>query len=652
MTIVDVSFIIPMYNDAKHIEKCINHIKDQKLKSFEIIFIDDGSIDNPENEINKYRNFDNIRFIRNQQNIGPGASRNKGLQLARGEFVRFIDCDDDLPQESTKILLKKARASNCDVVRGGYISFNKDKEEIFRNTVDQDTIITKNSSSDNILKTIDGHWCYLFRKSFLLNNNLYYKEDIRQAEDSFLLQNTFFKSEKILFINTIVYNYIIYRNKRLTDVRSAAVVRSFQFVFENFLDICLRINRLDIFYKRFIKSFNYIYKERFFSYYDLFTIEEKNHIISSLKMILTRAKFFQNTDKNILQLYNTKISKFHRELINHIMKDKERVIQMKANELIKYEISIDSKMKKIHDSIQYKKSVPLYAWTGHINFGDILIFDLFNKLNISYHLCTLSKCKLITIGSILHNFLLSKKNIYSNKKLHCWGSGFISNDEVVLQKLIGPFSWEFNRTIEFHALRGLYTQTLVEKILNKKITVALGDPGILINRVFPHEVNKRYDVGIILHWKESIENIKNKISLKDYTVKYISPMQPPSIVINEIKQCNCILSSSLHGLIVADSFGIPNRHIQVTDKVEGGDFKFKDYYSAYENYEYKKLNISKFMITDDVIDRVIENHPHIEKQVNQICNDLLDSFPISAMQFSNIFRYIRHIFNPLNLYKK
>lgn len=104
--------------------------------------------------------------------------------------------------------------------------------------------------------------------------------------------------------------------------------------------------------------------------------------------------------------------------------------------------------------------------------------------------------------------MLSKKNIYSNKKLHCWGSGFISNDEVVLQKLIGPFSWEFNRTIEFHALRGLYTQTLVEKILNKKITVALGDPGILINRVFPHEVNKRYDVGIILHWKESIENIK------------------------------------------------------------------------------------------------------------------------------------------------
>ena len=198
----------------------------------------------------------------------------------------------------------------------------------------------------------------------------------------------------------------------------------------------------------------------------------------------------------------------------------------------------------------------------------------------------------------------------------------------MLQKLIGPFSWEFNRTIEFHALRGLYTQTLVEKILNKKITVALGDPGILINRVFPHEVNKRYDVGIILHWKESIENIKNKISLKDYTVKYISPMQPPSIVINEIKQCNCILSSSLHGLIVADSFGIPNRHIQVTDKVEGGDFKY------------------------DVIDRVIENHPHIEKQVNQICNDLLDSFPISAMQFSNIFRYIRHIFNPLNLYKK
>lgn len=651
MKTIDVSFVIPVYNDSNYIDKCIECINNQGLDSFEIIFVDDCSTDNSVEIININNNkYNNIVLIKNNENMGPGYSRNRGTSVAKGKYIRFIDCDDELVENSTKILFDYAELKKYNIVRGGYISINEDGKEIFRNVINDNIEINSKSSSDNILKTLDGHWCYLFNKEFLIKNNLIYKETARQAEDSYLLQNVFFKANNILFVKDIVYRYIVHKSGRLTNDRSVSVVYNFQSLFENFLNICLRIGRMDLFYKRFINSFNYIYIDRFFSVYNNFNKNEKTIVITRLKKMCEESKFLNKISGDMKKLYESKITKNYRDIINDICVNEQKVINMSQNDLIRSEFISH---KNIYDAIKYKNSIPLYAWTGHLNFGDVLIFDILNKFHISYHLCTLNKCKVITVGSILHNFLLSKKNPYSSKKLHCWGSGFISNKEEDLKKLIGPFVWEFNRKIEFHALRGLYSQTMVEKIINEKLSIPLGDPGLLINRVMPEERSKKYDVGIVLHWKESINDIKGKIQLKDYSVKYISPEREPTVVINEIKECNCILSSSLHGLIVADSFCIPNRHILVSSKVEGGGFKFKDYYSAYKNYPYRKLDLNQFVITDEIIDRIVNNYDVKKDEINRICNGLLDSFPAIAMQFNfNILRYIKHLFNPLFIYKR
>ena len=622
---IDVSFVVPLYNDSNHLLHCFNNIRNQGIDSYEIIFIDDCSEDNTVNNIKTLKKiYKNITLIKNNKNMGPGYSRNEGLKIAKGDYIRFVDCDDDIIYNSTKLLFDYIKIKKFDVVRGGYECINENKKRIFINTLNTNFEINNNTSSDIILKFLDGHWCFLFNREFLLKNKLCYNEKYRQAEDAYLIQNLLLKTNKIFFIKDLVYKYVIHNKGRLTNERTISVVYNFQSLFENFLDICLKIKRIDVFYKRFINSFNYIYVDRFFSIYDSFNKEDKILVINRLKNLLLSSKININIE-DIKKDLEKHIKMKYLTIINDIIYDNEQhVILMKQNDILKEKYVSKN---KIHNAITYKNSISLYAWTRKLNFGDQIIFDILNKFNLIYHLSTLNKCELISIGSILHNFLLSTNAPYYSKKLHCWGSGFISNKEEHLQKLIGQFIWQFNRDIEFHALRGKYTQSIVEKIINKKLSIPLGDPGLLINKVMPEIKNKKYDVGIVLHWKEYIDDIKNKIRLHDYSIKYISPMREPSIVVNEIKECNCILSSSLHGLIVADSFNIPNRHIIASNKVEGNNFKFKDYYSAFINYPYKNFDLNKFIITDDTIDRIINNYNIREHEINKICDNLLYSFP-------------------------
>ncbi|HQA91106.1 MAG TPA: hypothetical protein PK316_15725, partial [Sedimentisphaerales bacterium] len=88
--------------------------------------------------------------------------------------------------------------------------------------------------------------------------------------------------------------------------------------------------------------------------------------------------------------------------------------------------------------------------------------------------------------------------------------------------------------------------------------------------------------------------------------------------------CECVLSSSLHGLIVADAFGVPNAWLKLSDKVRGNDFKFRDYYSVYDLDE-KVIPLRIEQVDRHAIDGIITNHdrPGLET----IKERLLDAFP-------------------------
>lgn len=89
-----ISVIIPVYNSEKYLEKCIESIRNQTLKDIEMIFINDGSKDNSLGVLKEYQKIDNRIIVIDQQNTGPSVARNKGIKIAKGEYLSFIDSDD------------------------------------------------------------------------------------------------------------------------------------------------------------------------------------------------------------------------------------------------------------------------------------------------------------------------------------------------------------------------------------------------------------------------------------------------------------------------------------------------------------------------------------------------------------------------------
>lgn len=130
---------------------------------------------------------------------------------------------------------------------------------------------------------------------------------------------------------------------------------------------------------------------------------------------------------------------------------------------------------------------------------------------------------------------------------------------------------------------GVRGSLTLKNLDNSTADIILGDPGLIMNKVFPEQVRKKYKLGIVPHFVD-----KNHSIIKQWQSKFgkdciiIDVMKAPKIVINEIKNCYLILSSSLHGLIIADAFNIPNARfvIRETMPIYFYDYKFDDYYSS------------------------------------------------------------------------
>jgi pyruvyltransferase len=123
----------------------------------------------------------------------------------------------------------------------------------------------------------------------------------------------------------------------------------------------------------------------------------------------------------------------------------------------------------------------------------------------------------------------------------------------------------------------------------------IGDPGLIISDILPYAKSNQYKLGIIPHESEILDNRLNLIKLNQENILIISPRRKnPKDVLKDIVSCEYIVSSSLHGLIVADSYNIPNGRIKLNDlnNLDNSiDYKFKDYYSSLGE-ELKTLNIT------------------------------------------------------------
>ena len=101
-----VSVIIPIYNDEKYLEQCLDSVIKQTYKNLEIILVDDGSTDRTPEICEQYREKDSRIRVLHKKNGGVGSSRNAGLAMATGDYVLFVDDDDFIYPEETETLYK------------------------------------------------------------------------------------------------------------------------------------------------------------------------------------------------------------------------------------------------------------------------------------------------------------------------------------------------------------------------------------------------------------------------------------------------------------------------------------------------------------------------------------------------------------------
>jgi pyruvyltransferase len=245
-----------------------------------------------------------------------------------------------------------------------------------------------------------------------------------------------------------------------------------------------------------------------------------------------------------------------------IFKTVKNIFEEAINLLIKEDLNVMAfKSNNIGD--YFNKPLIECILKKNVHIVDI---NIYNGLNL--HWAYDNTKMLLGIGSIIQ---------HSPKNAIIWGSGSIWYDSVPKHK-----------PKEILAVRGKLTRNNLIKH-GFSCPLILGDPGLLASRYFPTRNNtKSYKLGIIPHYSELKSNVLNQF--KNSSEIIIIDITNQSSFFEELLSCEIIASSSLHGLIFADSFQIPNIWISIKNELFGGTFKFCDYYSAI----YNKTDLDSF----------------------------------------------------------
>lgn len=269
------------------------------------------------------------------------------------------------------------------------------------------------------------------------------------------------------------------------------------------------------------------------------------------------------------------------------------------------------------------------CYTERANIGDSInpyIFENVLKVpfvNSRYHSCTISG-----IGSGLRRFFV-KPNSFTNFKmivrgrsnlrpLILWSAGFIST----------PSGKEIctRNNLKVASVRGKLSKQWIETILDKKVDCSVGDGGLLVSELLETPIEKKYDIGIIPHDKDRDDPIVMKLN-KDLQNSIVIDVRGDVMdTLHTIASCRTIISSSLHGLIISDSFHIPNSHIIISDRLSGDGFKFNDYYSSFDLIDSPIDLRNQYIINEIVPDRIKDRYKIEEVKVEKMKEDIKEAF--------------------------
>ena len=207
-----ITVIIPVYNCELYLNKCINSVLTQTFQDFEIILINNGSLDSSAQICASYADEDyRINYVQKENTGGAGEPRNKGLDLAKGEYIVFLDADDYLPSDALEILYNEAISMDYDCVIGSYRNFSEDSMIDYETILEERELIGEKEVRDYFSRIYpDGEAGYLWNKIYKRDIIEHYEvrfPSMQRLEDGFFNVDYFSHVDKCKVIGQIVYNY-------------------------------------------------------------------------------------------------------------------------------------------------------------------------------------------------------------------------------------------------------------------------------------------------------------------------------------------------------------------------------------------------------------------------------------------------------------
>lgn len=267
-----VSVILPVYNVEKYIERNIKSLINQTLNDIELIYIDDCSTDGSLSILRKYEaENEKIKVIALEKNYGAPYARNRGLEVATGEYLGFIDPDDDIDLNYYEELYKKAREDDADVVK------------CCRKDIDINGTVTFGNINNIIRQKGKFYFTYewttaIYRTSMILDNNIKFPEECIKSQDIVFLNRAICVTNKLSLVDNVYYNYHrregSLNSKELSIEKVKAVIKAYWIILNNFNNIGLFEENRNMYLDVYLHRYNCV----------IYLLQFQNNTIEAMKL--------------------------------------------------------------------------------------------------------------------------------------------------------------------------------------------------------------------------------------------------------------------------------------------------------------------------------------------------------------------------------
>ncbi len=299
-----ISIVLPVYNVENHIKDALESVIRQTIGmgNLEVIMVNDCSTDGSGDIIDKYANkYENFKALHLTKNSGfAGTPRNVGMEKATSDYIMFLDPDDYYNDDTCEILYNKITGRNADIVFGRYVEIDENQNISKPYSVLYNYNRPELTMKDDNLKLFFTHppsiWTKIFKRSFLMDNDIKFPEFI-PAQDLVFLVHSLFKAKKVVYINKILTNYNIRKSEKssITFNRTYKYINGLNLALTYTYDICMANDKEEYF--SWILKKHIMYWMRQFILSEL-SVSEKKEALKSSSFLFKKYDEYEFTPPN------------------------------------------------------------------------------------------------------------------------------------------------------------------------------------------------------------------------------------------------------------------------------------------------------------------------------------------------------------------